>query len=313
MSSAEKEQEALSGDVVLGGEREVVRGTPRRGALDRYPAPVANDREGWTLAEDTAFFYDVDTSNGGQYLLVVTPKDATDVWLWGWRYPRDLRVVQDAMAEWDPHVHDEPRGFIKRAGGLIRRAPARDKDLDRNRERCEHGRYLTALDCPVIACAAWQPGNPVRPQLAQEEPQMTYGQGLHREPVPAPASPLDATERAYLVTRVEKRAGVWSPADTTVVLTIGTLEELADSEDGASWEAGHTLAVWWCYRPADAEQHHAALADLVRRANEGQAPDAVYEIREGRQLERVSGMVPYSVDVQGRTGDHLPSTNSMER
>jgi len=44
---------------------------------------------------------------------------------WGWCYPRDPDVVRRSVAAWDPDTQDEPRGWHKRPGANVRRAPRR--------------------------------------------------------------------------------------------------------------------------------------------------------------------------------------------
>lgn len=145
----------------MGGKTTPAGHTPpdrERGGMRIHPQPVRNDRECVTLAEDGDFFYDA-ISQPLRTLLVLAPKADPGIWLWGWVYPRNLKTVQGALADWNPQLQDEPKGFIKRSGSFIRRAPLRHRDPHYNRERCAHGRYVSDRDCGRIQCPAWDPAS----------------------------------------------------------------------------------------------------------------------------------------------------------
>lgn len=60
-----------------------------------------------------------------------------------------------AVAVWNPVTMDEPTGHVKRKGER-RFAPCRDALPEYNRDRCAHGHYVAAGDCPRVACEAWR-------------------------------------------------------------------------------------------------------------------------------------------------------------
>lgn len=113
--------------------------------LVRYDQPVANDRESMTIAEDDKYFYDA-VPMVFNWRLVMTPKDNTWMWEFGWCYDTPTALAT-SMLLWTPETQNEPLGWKKRPTGDVRTAPRADEDPEYNRPRCVHGHYLADGRC----------------------------------------------------------------------------------------------------------------------------------------------------------------------
>lgn len=112
-----------------------------------YDEPATNDRECLTLAEDDEHYYDL-IPMLFNYRLVMTPKDNTGIWDWGWCYPDALTAIA-ALHIWDPTTQNEPQFWRKRPTRAARRAPTADRDPHYNRPRCAHGHHPADGPCPT--------------------------------------------------------------------------------------------------------------------------------------------------------------------
>lgn len=110
-----------------------------------YSQPVANNRDGFTVAEDGEYFYDVIKMLFNQRL-VMTPKEYMLGWDYGWCYDDALTVLA-CLHVWDPQTQSEPLGWKKRATHVVRTAPRAETDPEYNRPRCAHGHYRTSGPC----------------------------------------------------------------------------------------------------------------------------------------------------------------------
>jgi hypothetical protein len=111
-----------------------------------YDTPVPNGREGYTLAEDDTYLYEL-LPMSFNCRLVITPKDSPLTYEYGWCYSSAVGV-RAAVQVWDPETQNEPLGWHKRAL-LPRVAPRAEEDPHHNRPRCAHGRYPADGPCGI--------------------------------------------------------------------------------------------------------------------------------------------------------------------
>lgn len=77
--------------------------------------PQPNDRDGYTVGEFDHYYVDLCPMLFGNWRLVVTPMECTDIYDAGWCYGSYTAAII-ACYVWEPAVCAEPIGYIKRVG-----------------------------------------------------------------------------------------------------------------------------------------------------------------------------------------------------
>lgn len=122
-----------------------------RGPFRVSDRPYDEHWEGYVLGEDATHRF-LWIWQGFNIRVIAVPHSNTDVYDYGWCFPRDPQAVEEAVAAWDPDTQDEPTGWHKRPTAPVRRAPRREEEPEYNRPRCQHGDYIAdgcrTLNCP---------------------------------------------------------------------------------------------------------------------------------------------------------------------
>lgn len=119
--------------------------------LEALVGPL-NDREVKTLArwDDWLIEYVPMIFN---HRIVMTPVYSPFGWDYGWCF-HSPHAAALAVCAWNPVREDEPHGWHKRAGSLVRVAPERQPS---DPVHCAHGHWLADRDCQYVGCPAWNP------------------------------------------------------------------------------------------------------------------------------------------------------------